>query len=347
MATEESIRRVGLGVDPWNPLWHDEAYGARTAWGSIVAYPTYVGFFGETGIMQLRAPAECGTQYMIWIGEDYEFHRPIKPGDSFRIWQGRPQMVDVTPAGDGPRVWGLVEGDLEYFNQRGEPVGRLKNYVQRTFLSQPPAVHPMPEYSYTADEIRYIGRLMRREQITGAGTRYWDDVQIGDEVAPVVTGPTNMGTNSLTSAIVPDLGDFFMHARHFYLASLGEELGSEFIRDPATGRYLIRGGPMSRHWSDLAAQAEGEPCAWLFGVVSRFSLLRALTNWMGDDGFLRRFKWRHMTRTRVGDTMVAGARVVGKRIEDDEHLVDLHVWLRNLQGQHLGSGGSHRRLAAP
>lgn len=89
---------------------------------------------------------------------------------------------------------------------------------------------------------------------------------------------------------------------------------------------------MSRHWSDLAAQAEGEPCAWLFGIVSRFSLLRVLTNWMGDDGFVRRFKWRHMTRTRVGDTMVARAVVTAKHVENGEHLVDLHVWLRNLRG---------------
>jgi acyl dehydratase len=333
VATEESIRRVGLGVDPWNPLWHDEAYAAGSRWGSMPAYPTYLGFFGATGIMELRAPAECGQQYMIWIGEDYEFYRPILSGDRFRIWQGRPEIVDVTPlGGESPRVYGLVEGDLDYYNQHSELVGRLKNYVQRTFHSGPPAVHPMPEYLYTADEIRFIGRLMQEEENRGGDVRYWDDVRIGDQVTPIVTGPTNMGTNSLTSAIVPDLGDFFMHARHFFLASLGEELGSEFIYDPARGRYLIRGGPMSRHWSDLAAQAEGEPCAWLFGVVSRFSLLRVITNWMGDDGFLRRFKWRHMTRTRVGDTMIARAVVTGKHMEHGEHLVDLHVWLRNLRG---------------
>jgi hypothetical protein len=89
---------------------------------------------------------------------------------------------------------------------------------------------------------------------------------------------------------------------------------------------------MGRHYSDLAAQAEGEPCAWLFGVVSRFSLLRTVTNWMGDDAVLRRFCWRHMTRTRVGDAMIGRATVVGKRVEDGEHLADLHVWLRNLRG---------------
>lgn len=336
VATEESIRRMGLGVDPWNPLWHDESYAKGTRWGAIVAYPTFLGFFGETGIRELRAPAECGRQYMIWMGEDYEFRRPIVPGDTLQVYQHRPQIFDVTPpGGDGPRVYGLLEGDLEYFDRDQRPVGRLKNYVQRTFQSEPPPIHPMPEYTYTREEIEYLGRLMIEEEVRGATPRFWEDVQVGDEARPIVTGPTTMGTNSLVSAINPDLGDFFKHTRHFYLESLGDELGPEFIPDPsepASGRYLIRGGPMGRHYSDLAAQAEGEPCAWLFGVIGRFSLLRVLTNWMGDDAVLRRFCWRHMTRTRVGDAMVAHAKVTHKRLEDSEHLVDLHVWLRNMRG---------------
>ena len=173
---------------------------------------------------------------------------------------------------------------------------------------------------------------MSEEEIRGRDIRYWEDVQVGDETRPIVTGPTTIATNSLTSAIAPDIG-FFMDNRPFFLASLGEELGPEFILDPATGRYVIRGGPAGRHWSDLAAQAEGEPCAWLFGVVSRFSLLRVLTNWMGDDGFLRRVQLAaHDPHPRGRHHGGAGRRSTGKRIEDGEHLVDLQVWLRNLRG---------------
>lgn len=332
VATEESIRRVGLGVDPANPLWSDATYAVNTSWGSIIAYPTYQGFFGETGIYTLQAPPECGQQYMIWMGEDWEFLRPVRPGDTFRIFNRRPQIFDVTPDdGNGPRTFGLVEGDLDYFVD-DEVVCRLKNYVERTFRSEPPRPNAMPEYTYTREELEYLGRSMREEEIRGGSVRYWEDVQVGEEPKPIVTGPTNMGTNSLVAAINPDLGDFFLIEREFYLDSLGDPLGPEFILDQDSGRYYLRGGPMGRHYSDFAARAEGEPCAWLFGVVSRFSLLRVLTNWMGDDGFLRRFNWRHMTRTRVGDAIIAGARVVGKRVEDGEHLIDLHVWLRNMRG---------------
>jgi len=336
VATEESLRRLGLGVDPWNPLWHDDTYAQQTRWGKILAYPTYLGFFGETGIMTLHAPPECGQQYMIWMGEDYDFQRPVVAGEAFSVYQHRPSIVDVTPiGGNSPRTFGLMEGDLEYFDEDKRPLGRLRNYVQRTFQSEPPTIHPMPEYAYTKEEIQHLGKLMQAEEIRGKTPRHFEDVHVGDELVPIVTGPTTMGSNSLVSAITPDLGDFFMHTRHFYLESLRDPLGPEFIPDPSdpkSGRYLILGGPMGRHYSDLAAQAEGEPCAWLFGVVSRFSLLRVITNWMGDDGVLRRFCWRHMTRTRVGDAMTGHAVVVGKRTEVGENLVDLHVWLRNLRG---------------
>lgn len=332
VATAESIRRLGEAVDPWNPLWHDETYARGTRWGTIIAYPTYQAFFGDTGIMSLQAPPECGKQYMVWMGEDWDFYRPIRPGDSFRVWRRRPQLYDVTPLdGKSPRTFGLLEGDLDHINQNDELVSRVRNYVQRTFRSDPPPGHAMPEYSYTHEELKYIGRLIKEEEIRGRELRYWEDVRVGEQTKPIVTGPTTIATNALVAAIAPEAG-FFLNNRSFFLDSLGEQLGPEFIQVPGTDRYVVRGGPAGRHWSDLAAQAEGEPCAWLFGVISRFSLLRVLTNWMGDDGFLRRFCWRHLTRTRAGDTLIGQGRVTGRRIVDGEHLVDLEVWLRNLRG---------------
>lgn len=332
IATAEAMRRFGQGVDVRNPLWQDEVHARGTRWGTLVAYPTFLAFFGETGIMALRAPAELGQQYMIWMGEDWDFYEPVRPGDAFRVWSRQPQIYDVTPLdGRSPRTWGLLEGDLDYINQHGRLAATLKNHVQRTFRSDKPRVHAMPDYAYTREELEYIGRMMHEEEIRGRDIRYWEDVQVGEETKPIVTGPTTVATNALTSSIALDIG-FFLDNRPFFLDSLKDELGPEFIWDEAKGGYVMRGGPAGRHWSDLAAQAEGEPCAWLFGVVSRFSLLRVLTNWMGDDGFLRHFSWRHMTRTRAGDTIIGGGKVTGKRVENGEHLVDLDVWLRNLRG---------------
>ena len=61
-------------------------------------------------------------------------------------------------------------------------------------------------------------------------------------------------------------------------------------------------------------------------------MLRCATNWMGDDAFLTRFRWRHIMPIPVGDALVARAQVVNKRVEGDTRLVDLSVSVENLRG---------------
>ena len=109
-------------------------------------------------------------------------------------------------------------------------------------------------------------------------------------------------------------------------------MGPEFISNPTTGLYHPKGGGAGRHWSDYSAQAEGEPRAFLFGVLSRYTMARCVTNWMGDDGYFRVYKWRHINRNPVGDALIGQAEVLDKRVENGEYLVDLEVYLRNLRG---------------
>jgi hypothetical protein len=332
VASQESIQNMAFAVDRWNPLWRDADYAANTRWGSNIAFPMYEERFGVRGIGRMLSTPECGFQHMIYMGDDWEIYRPIRPNDSIRIWYRRPTILDVTSSdGEGPRTFALVESDRDYINQNDEIVSTSKLYVQRCFLSGPPKPHAMPEYSYTKEELLFIDRMVRSEEIRGADIRFWEDANIGEETRPVVMGPTSMADNAIVNAVAPSVGSA-VPTREAFIQGVGDELGDEFIKDPATGRYFIRGGPAGRHWSDRAAQAEGEPCAFLFAVQSRFAMARLVTNWMGDDGFITRFRWRHVTRTRVGDASIGHGKVVGKRVENNKHLVDLTVWLENMRG---------------
>jgi len=332
MATEEAMKSMAISVDPWNPLWSDDNYAAGTRWGGIIAFPLFQGNFGARQLGDLEADPECGFQHMIWIGEDWEFFKPIRVNDSFRVWCKHPVLKDVTPLdGKGPRTIALLESDTEQINQNDELVSTCKLYVQRSFLPGPPKPYSMPEYGYTKEELMFITGIIRQEEIRGADIRYWEDVNIGDETRPVALGPTNMSNNAIGSAAMASI-DIAVGSREAFINAVGEEMGHEILQDADTGLYYLRGGPAGRHWSDRSARAEGEPCAFLFGVVSRYLMMRLLTNWMGDDGFVRKYNWRHMSRNPVGDTIIGRGRVTGKRIEHDEHLVDLTVWLENLRG---------------
>jgi len=332
VASEESIQNMAFMVDKWNPLWRDPVYGANTRWGGTIAFPMFEERFTQRGIGSMRAAKECGYQHMIYMGDDWEIFKPVRPGDSIRLWYRRPRIIDVTDSeNDGPRTFLLIEADRDYINQKDEIVSRAKLYVQRSFLKGPPEPQAMEEYGYTEEELLFLDRLIRKEHIQGAEIRYWEDVEIEQEPTPIVMGPTSMADNTIITVLGPNAGSTHC-AREALLENTSNPPGEVFLKDMQTGLIYMRGGPMGRHWSDRSAQAEGEPRAFLFALQSKFSMVRLVTNWMGDDGFIRAFKWRHITRTPVGDAAVGYGKVLGKRIEYGEYLADLQVWLENMRG---------------
>jgi hypothetical protein len=332
VATEESMLTMARAADPLNPLWQNAEYARRTRWGDVIAHPLFFDRLSGGGIGDMPASPECGVQSLIFIGEDWNFFHPIHKGDVFRVWRRRPQVVDVTPdGGTSPRTFGLVEADKDYVNQEDKVAAQVKNYVQRTFLPEPPKPIGLPEYAYTWEELRHMGEILKQEQVRGAEPRYWEDVEVGDRPTPTALGPTSMVDNLMSYMATPDFL-MAMTTREWFLMALEQNITDEFIKDEATGLFHVRNGPAGWHWSNHAAQAAGEPHAFLFAKLSRLLMCRCLTNWMGDDGYLTSYRWRHIMRTPVGDALMARAHVKVKRVEADAHLVDLNVWIENLRG---------------
>lgn len=332
VATEESMIAMARATDPWNLLWRKEEYARGTRWKEIIAHPFYLDRLSGRGIGDLPAARAIGHQHFLFIGEDWRFFLPVRKGDVLRVFRRRPEIVDVTPEdGQAPRTFGLVEVDKDYVNQDEKVVAQVRAYTQRTFLPEKPKQMSIPEYRYTKEELRYIGDTIRQEHVRGREVRYWEDVELGSRTLPAVLGPTGMIDNLMSYVATPD---FLMDItpREWFLMALDRNLPEEFIEDPETGLLCVRGGPQGQHWSDRAAQAEGEPRALLFAKLSRTLMCRCVTNWMGNDGFLVRFRWRHMMRTPVGDTLVARAQVTNKKLDGGVNLAELSVWTENLRG---------------
>lgn len=329
VATAEAMKLFAFSSNPWNPLFYDEVYAAGTRWGGLIGYPMYSPGSGNN-VRPVDSP-DCGFNYLDWIGQDMDFYRPIRSGDMIKVWNRRPQMVEKTKKGiKGPRVFGVLEGDYDQINQRDEIISTTKQICYRTFASEPPEPYKMPRYQYTDAELAYMEKFMRAEEIRGGKTLYWEDVKIGDEVAPVVLAPTSFSVNVIGGGTGFRMGGAIPPRE---LLHEGARKYADFVRDPATGLYESDGGgEAGQHWSDLKAQARGVPGAFLYAVVSIYTMVRMITNFAGDDGFVRRYKWRHLFRTLVGDASIGHGRVIDKRIENGEHLVDLKVWLEMVRG---------------
>jgi hypothetical protein len=253
-----------------------------------------------------------------------------------------PQLIEQeVPDRDGIRGFLNLEGDFDIINQRNEIVSSWQNYTVRIFYPDGVPMFPSiwDRYGYTEEEIFYLDRLARAEKVRGTEVRYWEDTNVGDMLDPVVIGPTNfqdIGNQGGGGGGAPS-GDFGGAAKdpnepiNKLLEKEGEIERAEYVQDDK-GLYYKSGGDMMRHWDDVYARAEGEPGAFLWGLMSIGIMTRCLTNWIGDDAFIRSYKWRHVFRTLVGDAAFSKGKVTNKRLERGEYLVDIFIWHQDIRG---------------
>jgi hypothetical protein len=86
------------------------------------------------------------------------------------------------------------------------------------------------------------------------------------------------------------------------------------------------------------ARRVGVPAAYDYGPERIAWLGQLLTNWIGDDGFLKRLRVKIKRFNLIGDMTWCHGRVVGARIVDGDGLVDLSVWCEDQRGQVTAEG---------
>ena len=102
-----------------------------------------------------------------------------------------------------------------------------------------------------------------------------------------------------------------------------------FIVDPVTG---VAHKNSEHHLVDHTAELMGGTTAVVDYDMTEQALSSLLTNWMGDDGFLRKFDTNYWAIIPLGDSFFCKGQVLNKRIENGEHLVDIVVWAETIRG---------------
>jgi|GEM_PF-1928976 len=354
LVTSQDLVSTASSSVTYNPFWINESYAAGTRWAGLIAYPMYSS--GGNMITTVESEtSDCGFDLQLWPGQDWEFYQPIRVNDTVRAWNRVPQLIEQKQDRGGVRGFINVEGDYDMVNQRNEIATSTKNYTVRIFYPEggPGSKFTLERYAFTKEEILYLDKLARQTEVRGAEIRYWEDVKVGDMLNPIVVGPTNFqdiatqggggsapgGTG--TGASVPGMGGMGggrggaveeKKPVAQLLAKEGVITDNEYALDKTTGFYYKGGGDTLRHWDDYVARIQGEPGAFLWGLISIKSMIRCVTNWIGNDGFVRKYSWRHVTRTLVGDAAFSQAKVINKRNENGEYLVDIFVWHSDMRG---------------
>lgn len=113
---------------------------------------------------------------------------------------------------------------------------------------------------------------------------------------------------------------------------VGEELPGFSLQINERRMYLQASG--TQDWyplhfdRDFARQA-GHPDIFMNTGFMQAALVRVITDWMGDEGFLKKLYFEMRRQQRPGDLMVCKGRVVAKYVQDGQQIVECEVWAEN------------------
>jgi len=331
VATRLAIARFADGIGDTNPLWRDEAYAVGTGYGALPAPPSFIiccfsGLqFGWPGLGSFHANSEL------------TFHRPVLVGDTIK--------ATCTYEGfDGPRRSKFAEKMVidhfrnRYRNQSGELVAEIHWTVvnferQRAKAKSTERSIELP-HPWTAAELEAIEADVLAEQPRGAEPRFFEDVNVGDELAPLTKGP--IGTTDEIAFVAAGGAPIPRLAAHRASLQAYRTHPAWAFRDPDT---MALEPIYAVHYNRHAARAMGVAMQYDVGFQRQCWHIHLLTDWMGDDGWVVSADAQYRSFVFLSDVIRLGGRVVAKRTSDDgEALVDVETWAHNQRGQDVMPG---------
>lgn len=324
-ATRDAIRHYAHGIGDDNPLWCDPDYAAGTRHGGIIAPPTFL--FAASRIVSGYVGGLPGIHAM-FAGTDWTWHRTIRRGDEIRTEAHLKDLIERDTRFSGRAVQQIYH--VDFFNQDDEPLAACDSWCFRTERST--AREKGTKYNkeatrkvYTDEEIQQVTKMYAEEEVRGSTPRYWEDVREGEALPPIVKGPM-----TITGFICYVQGWGGLYVRAHKLAF------KTFMKHPGLGipnAYNIPDVPERVHWDEEMARAVGTPDAYDYGPERISWMGHMMTNWIGDDGFLKQLNAKVVRHNPVGDTLTLNGKVTAKSREGDQHLVTCSLEALNQDGE--------------
>ena len=321
-ATADAIRHFCDGIGDANPLYTEPEYAKKTKYGCLAAPPSFL--YSVYWAAQGRGMPGIHAWHS---GDDWEFYRPILEGDSLSYTN---EMVDVQVKESRMAGKTVIQyHDIRYYNQRGELIAKALDWCVRAgrrSSKETGKYSDIKQATYSPEELQKIYAAYEAEEVRGDNPRYWEDVEVGEELTPVVKGPLSRRD---IYAWLMGAGSPFMKGHGLALSFLKRHSGGDMV-DSETG---VADVPELVHMEDSRAQTIGLPSAYDYGCQRISWLCNLITNWMGDYGFLRRLRGELRRFNVVGDTTWLRGKVTKKYIEGERYLVDIECWAENQRGE--------------
>ena len=335
VATPDAIRNWANGIGDDNPLYVNEEYGPTTRWGSQIGHGAMVGHV-KTPMLGDPVPKEIKEKtksmfrgvHVFVSGGTWDWYRPLFPGDRVYAYHGE-ESLEVKQSEFAGRSVIAVSRNV-CINQHGEVIGVyrvLRVMTERKTAREKGKYAEITAAKYTDEDYAKIDAIYESEKARGAEQRYWEDVNVGDKMQPMVKGPL-----TVTEIIAFHAGGYGF-VPYGLPASRGafknrKRIAPFYIRNES-GVWDVA---QRLHWDSEWAKAIGNPMAYDYGVLRQAWFDHMVTDWAGDDAFVERLEDSIRKFNYMGDVQFMNGEVTGKREEDGRCLVDLKMTMVNQRG---------------
>ena len=318
-ASKDNILIYCDAIADGNPLWIDEDYAGKSRFGMITAPPTFLYKVNHGTDVGMYAAGNITVKDIapMYSGAEWEFFRPIRVNDKFTVKGKFHSFRKVESKTRGAICF--TKGEVLYFNQSDElvaisrPTVAMVQITRKSLEAPPIRVHDPAKPGVAAenpDTLAYDRKYERR----GAAPRYWEDVEVGEEMTPPlrkgVLTADEITRWSLSVPLKPSR--FYMRREEKVVVGMGREALSKLAHGVADPEDF---GPQRVGW-----------------------LGQAVTDWMGDDGTLKKFSCEIRGPNMMGDINIIKGKLTKKYIEAGEHLVDCEISCEN-QGGNITAPG--------
>jgi len=337
-ADRMAILRFCEGIGDDNPLWTDPDYAAQGPYKEIIAPPSFI--FACLGSVQVGWRGLGGFHAETII----DFYRPIRVDDRVTarvFFDGFDGPIEQSNFA-GRRIKDYLR--QEYYNQHGELVAKFicsRMRFERTEMQAKRESRKVQlPHPWTDEELEQIENDILAEKPRGTVPRYWEDVEVGEELDIVTKGP--MGLSDFIAFVASGAAPIPRLAAHGVALRRYKKHPKWAFRDPRTHAlepvYAV-------HYNDYAAQLQGAQIAYDVGVQRTSWQIQQLTNWMGDTGFLKKIHGQYRAHVYLSDVLRLGGTVVDKYVDDDgDPVVKVKTWAVNQRGQNCMPGSAVIRL---
>ncbi|MEZ5855782.1 MAG: acyl dehydratase [Hyphomicrobiaceae bacterium] len=267
----------------------------------------------------------------MWAGADWTWHRHLKRNEEVRTEAALKDLVLHDTRFSGRAVQQIYH--VKFYGAGGDLVAEADSWCFRTDRdiarevgTKYKDVKARPQKVYTDEELAKFYEHYAREEVRGAVPRYWDDVKEGEALPVMAKGPMTV-TGFI--AYAQGWGGLYIRANKIAWKMIHQHPGLGI-----PNRFNIPDCPERVHWEPEFALMVGAPGAYDYGPERCSWLTHHMTNWIGDDGFLRKASCKIRRHNPEGDALTIKGTVKRKFVaEDGAHCVEVAQEAHNQDGE--------------